>query len=51
MEAGGHGNGSLFAYNYALLFKWQCQFLHNPNALWARVIKGYHGVRLAEDEF
>ncbi|GJY19984.1 RNA-directed DNA polymerase, eukaryota, reverse transcriptase zinc-binding domain protein [Tanacetum coccineum] len=40
---GGLNNGSLKAFNLALLQKWRWRLLSSPNALWVQVIKAYHG--------
>ncbi|GKE86483.1 hypothetical protein Tco_1560225, partial [Tanacetum coccineum] len=42
---GGLGVSSLFALNYALLFKWIWRFISNGSYLWARLIKAIYGVR------
>nr|GEY28825.1 RNA-directed DNA polymerase, eukaryota [Tanacetum cinerariifolium] len=40
---GGLGIGSLYSLNHALIQKWRWRFLHNPHALWVRLIVAIHG--------
>nr|GEV64276.1 RNA-directed DNA polymerase, eukaryota, reverse transcriptase zinc-binding domain protein [Tanacetum cinerariifolium] len=42
-DKGGLGIGSLYSLNHALLQKWRWRFLHNPHALWARLIVDIRG--------
>ncbi|GKA99959.1 RNA-directed DNA polymerase, eukaryota, reverse transcriptase zinc-binding domain protein [Tanacetum coccineum] len=42
-DKGSLGIGSLYSLNHALIQKWQWRFLHNPYALWARLIVDIHG--------
>ncbi|GJV47498.1 RNA-directed DNA polymerase, eukaryota, reverse transcriptase zinc-binding domain protein [Tanacetum coccineum] len=42
-DKGGLGIGSLYSLNHALIQKWRWRFLHNPHALWARLIVDIHG--------
>ncbi|GKC21915.1 RNA-directed DNA polymerase, eukaryota, reverse transcriptase zinc-binding domain protein [Tanacetum coccineum] len=41
-DKGGLGIGSLYSLNHALIQKWRWRFLHNPPALWARLILDIH---------
>ncbi|GKB50498.1 hypothetical protein Tco_0901251, partial [Tanacetum coccineum] len=41
---GGLGISSFYALNRALLFKWVWRFHTQSSSLWAKVIKGIHGI-------
>ena len=43
-EVGGLGNGSIFAFNKALLLHWKWRFFQKPNLLWVRVAKSIYGL-------
>nr|GEZ68728.1 RNA-directed DNA polymerase, eukaryota, reverse transcriptase zinc-binding domain protein [Tanacetum cinerariifolium] len=42
-DVGGLGVSSLFALNWALMFKWVWRFFSQKNSLWVRVVKVLHG--------
>nr|GEW61733.1 RNA-directed DNA polymerase, eukaryota [Tanacetum cinerariifolium] len=42
-DVGGLGVSSLFALNWALIFKWVWRFFSQKNSLWVRVVKALHG--------
>nr|GEW98882.1 RNA-directed DNA polymerase, eukaryota, reverse transcriptase zinc-binding domain protein [Tanacetum cinerariifolium] len=42
-DVGGLGVSSLFALNWALMFKWVWRFFSQKNSLWVRVVKALHG--------
>nr|GEV66850.1 RNA-directed DNA polymerase, eukaryota [Tanacetum cinerariifolium] len=42
-DKGGLGISSLYSLNHALIQKWRWRFLHNPHALWVRLIVDIHG--------
>nr|GEZ85694.1 RNA-directed DNA polymerase, eukaryota [Tanacetum cinerariifolium] len=46
-EKGGLNIGSLKSFNLALLQKWRWRMFSNPNALWVRVIKAFHGLEVS----
>nr|GEW09768.1 RNA-directed DNA polymerase, eukaryota [Tanacetum cinerariifolium] len=41
-DVGGLGVSSLFALNWALMFKWVWRFFSQKNSLWFRVVKALH---------
>nr|GFB94119.1 RNA-directed DNA polymerase, eukaryota, reverse transcriptase zinc-binding domain protein [Tanacetum cinerariifolium] len=42
-DVGDLGVSSLFALNWALMFKWVWRFFSQKNSLWVRVVKALHG--------
>ncbi|GJV14196.1 RNA-directed DNA polymerase, eukaryota, reverse transcriptase zinc-binding domain protein [Tanacetum coccineum] len=50
-EKGGLGIGSLYSLNHALIQKWRWRFLHNPHALWSRLIVAIHGPNEGSSSF
>ncbi|GJY39484.1 putative RNA-directed DNA polymerase, eukaryota, reverse transcriptase zinc-binding domain protein [Tanacetum coccineum] len=43
LDKGGLGIGSLKVFNLALIQKWRCRLMQNPDAIWVRLIKAIHG--------
>ncbi|GJT99095.1 hypothetical protein Tco_1094613 [Tanacetum coccineum] len=50
-EKRGLGIGSLYSLNHALIQKWRWRFLHNPHALWLRLIVAIHGPNEGSSSF